>query len=80
MSYIIEQKVKQKTYVYQVDSYWDKDKKQPRQRRTYLGRKDEITGEIVTTQKSSKESSKNNLNNTCVCDAFTILYFHENTK
>ena len=54
MSYIIEQKVKQKTYVYQVDSYWDKDKKQPRQRRTYLGRKDEITGEIVTTQKSSK--------------------------
>jgi len=40
--------------VYLVDSYWDKDKQQPRQKRTYLGRKDERSGKIVSTKKSSK--------------------------
>ena len=39
MSYIIEQKIKGKIYLYEVESYWDKEKKQPRQRRKYLGRK-----------------------------------------
>ena len=39
MSYIIEQKIKGRIYLYNVDSYWDKDKKQSRQRRTYIGPK-----------------------------------------
>jgi hypothetical protein len=47
MSYIIEQTVKGHVYLYSVDSYWDKDKKQPRQRRTYIGRKDAQTGSPV---------------------------------
>jgi len=40
MSYIIEQKIKGKIYLYQVESYWDKDKKQARQKRVYLGPKE----------------------------------------
>lgn len=51
MSYRVEQQVKGKTYVYLVESYWDREKQQARQRRTYLGRKDELTGAIKNTQK-----------------------------
>ena len=37
------------TYVYQSVSYWDKEKKQSRARRTLIGRVDRETGEIVPT-------------------------------
>jgi len=47
MSFIVRQKVKGRTYAYEVESYWDREKKQPRQRRRYLGVVDEETGEIV---------------------------------
>lgn len=47
MSYTIEQKVKGHIYLYSVESYWDKDKKQPRQRRTYLGKKNPETGAVI---------------------------------
>jgi transposase len=40
MSYTIEQKIKGKIYLYKVESYWDKDKKQSRQKRRYIGPKD----------------------------------------
>ena len=39
MSYIVEQKIKGRIYLYEVESYWDKSKKQPRQRRKYIGPK-----------------------------------------
>lgn len=39
MSYIVEQKIKGNIYLYKVDSYWDKKKKQSRQKRTYIGPK-----------------------------------------
>ncbi len=39
MSYIVEQKIKGRTYLYRVYSYWDKEKKQARQKRTYIGPK-----------------------------------------
>lgn len=42
MSFIIEQKIKGRTYLYEVESYWDKEKKQPRQRRKYLGPKEPL--------------------------------------
>jgi transposase len=41
MSYIIEQPIKGRIYLYKVDSYWDKDKQQSRQKRTYIGPKDQ---------------------------------------
>jgi len=53
MGYQIEQRVKGKVYVYEVESYWDKEKKQARQRRTYIGRKDEETGVIQATKRIS---------------------------
>ena len=35
-------------YAYSSESYWDKDKKQPRSKRTFLGRVDPETGEIIS--------------------------------
>lgn len=52
MSFIAEQNIGGHVYVYRAESYWDKDKKQARQRRVYLGKKDPKTGEIVPTQKT----------------------------
>jgi transposase len=57
MSYVIEQAVKGHIYLYSVDSYWDKDKKQPRQRRTYLGRKGE-KGTLVPAANSLKDAKE----------------------
>ena len=37
------------TYIYESKSYWDKEKKQPRSKRTLVGRLDPVTGEIVPT-------------------------------
>lgn len=37
------------TYVYESESYWDKEKQQPRAKRKLIGRIDESTGEIVPT-------------------------------
>jgi len=47
MSYTVEQKVKGHVYLYSVDSYWDKEKKQARQRRTFIGKKDPETGRVT---------------------------------
>lgn len=38
------------TYVYESESYWDKEKKQPRNKRKLIGKIDEQTGEIVPTR------------------------------
>lgn len=43
------------TYVYESESYWDKEKKQPRSKRTLIGKIDETTGEIIPTGKSGKK-------------------------
>jgi hypothetical protein len=47
MPYRVNQKIGNHVYVYEVESYWDPAKKQPRQRRRYLGRMDPQTGEIL---------------------------------
>jgi transposase len=47
MPYTIEQKIGNHTYLYEVESYWDPEKKQPRQRRKYLGKKDPESGQLV---------------------------------
>ena len=43
------------TYMYESESYWDKDKKQARSRRTLVGRLDPATGEIVPTDGRGKK-------------------------
>lgn len=49
------------TYVYESESYWDKEKKQPRSKRRLIGKIDEETGEIIPTggrgNRNKKETS-----------------------
>lgn len=58
MSYIIEQKIKNRIYLYEVTAYWDKEKKQSRQRRKYLGPKHKIEKNKVKLRDKSDISSK----------------------
>jgi len=51
MTYWVEQKIGKNVYVYEVASYWDSEKKQARQKRRYIGKKDPITGKIITPRK-----------------------------
>lgn len=37
------------TYVYESKSYWDREKKQPRNKKTLIGKIDPETGEVVPT-------------------------------
>jgi transposase len=43
MAFIVEQKIKGRIYLYSVESYWNKEKKQSRQKRTYIGPKNRKT-------------------------------------
>ena len=54
----IEQTVRGKVYVYQVHSYWDKVDKKAKQKKTYLGKKNPITGELVPKKIRSDNSVK----------------------
>jgi Transposase len=44
------------TYAYESESYWDKEKQQPRARRKLIGRLDEVSGEIVPTREYRKKA------------------------
>jgi len=46
------------TYVYESISYWDREKKQPRSKRTLIGRLDTVTGEIVPTDGRGKRRAQ----------------------
>ena len=46
------------TYVYESVSYWDREKKQPRSKRTLIGRLDVATGEIVPTDGRGKHRAQ----------------------
>jgi hypothetical protein len=48
------------TYIYESESYWDKEKKQPRSKRTLIGKLDEVTGEIIPTGKSGRKKTAPN--------------------
>jgi hypothetical protein len=43
------------TYAYESHSYWDKEKKTSRAKRTLIGRVDSVTGEIVPTDGRCKK-------------------------
>ena len=49
------------TYVYSVESYWDKEKKAPRNRQVCIGKLDKATGEIIPSQRKAKEAKKGEL-------------------
>lgn len=46
------------TYFYESESYWDKDKQQPRSRRKLIGKLDLETGEMIPTDGRGKNRSK----------------------
>ena len=46
------------TYIYESVSYWDREKKQPRSKRTLIGRLDVATGEIVPTDGRGKHRAQ----------------------
>ena len=62
---IIKQRDKRSgiTYVYESVSYWDKEKKQPRSKRTLIGRLDPETGEVVPTDGRGKRRSQMSIDN-----------------
>lgn len=45
------------TYVYDSESYWDKDLKQPRSHRKLIGKRDPVTNEIIPTGKRGRKKS-----------------------
>jgi transposase len=47
MAYLVKQKIRGHTYVYEAENFWDSEKKQSRQKRRYLGVWDEATGKII---------------------------------
>jgi len=47
MSFKVEQRIGNNIYIYEVQSYWDSEKKQARQKRIYLGKKDPVTGKTI---------------------------------
>lgn len=58
------------TYVYESESYWDKEKQQPRSKRTLIGKIDDATGEIVPTDGRGKkrvEKKTAGKDNTALC-------------
>jgi transposase len=46
------------TYVYSVESYWDKEKKAPRNRQVCIGKLDPATGEIIPSKRKGKAATK----------------------
>lgn len=45
-------------YVYSVESYWDKEKKAPRNKQKCLGKLDPETGELIPSKKRRKEANQ----------------------
>ena len=45
------------TYVYESESYWDKEKQQPRNKRKLIGKLDPETGKVVPTEKKGRRSA-----------------------
>ena len=56
MAYLVHHKNKKTgvVYVFSAESYWDKEKKAPRNRQVCLGKLDPKTGEIIPTQRKRK--------------------------
>ena len=51
---IHEEKRGRQTYIYEIENYWCKIKKSPRQNKTYLGKKDLKTGQLIRKKTHKK--------------------------
>ena len=61
MSSIYEQEIKGQTYLYRSTSYWDKEKKQSRSKKVYLGKKDPSTGKLIPKSQPSIPTSSQDI-------------------
>ena len=68
------------TYVYESESYWDKERKQPRSRRKLIGKIDPATGEIVPTGKRGSHASKDTDSGSAQAYDFEGLYRQSRRK
>ena len=57
------------TYVIESESYWDRDKQQPRSHRTIIGKIDPDTGEVVPTKKYNREKKSSSPSKASVSSA-----------
>ena len=60
------------TYVIESESYWDKEKQQPRSHRTIIGKIDPDTGEIVPTKKYNREKKSSSPSDSQRASAQTV--------
>lgn len=61
-------------YVYSVESYWDKEKKAPRNKQVCLGRIDERTGQIIPSARKTQDEKQNEiLANTKIYGPYMLL-------
>ncbi len=77
MAYQIEQTIKGRIYLYEVESYWDKEKKQARQKRKYLGPKERIYKKLNDKTPKSDNNSNNsseNLSSTFISKNYGNVY------
>ncbi len=68
MSFIVEQKIKGTIYLYKATSYRDKETKQPRQKRIFLGKRDPKTNEFIPAKNKTPKN----------CLDFGNFYFLDN--
>ena len=70
------------TYVYESESYWDKEKKQPRSKRKLIGKIDSQTGEIVPTggRKGRKKEESEQILQTACTDGNTLKALAEQAE
>ena len=70
------------TYVYESESYWDKEKKQPRSKRKLIGKIDSQTGEIVPTggRKGRKKEAPAQILQTACTDGNTLKALAEQAE
>ncbi|RLB68851.1 MAG: hypothetical protein DRH03_09265 [Deltaproteobacteria bacterium] len=45
-------------YVYSVESYWDKEKKAPRNKQVCIGKLDQETGEVIPSKRRHKVAER----------------------
>ena len=74
MTYIVEQKIKGHIYLYEVTSFWDKNKKQPRQKRKYLGPKEKIYKKTPPPNKQRYQKKPADFTSKSYGDVFLFEY------
>ena len=77
MTYIVEQKIKGRIYLYEVTSFWDKNKKQSRQKRKYIGPKERIYNKSGTKLKKPIKTKPSNFTSKSYGDVFLIDYLQK---